>query len=101
MASITPRSGNQPTPLHIDNLSAILVARNQSKTKRRKNIDIKAHHIDHHHGNNFNALQYLPSHKNLSDILTKSLDTTPFTRLKDQLVKPPPFVNRTSKHPGV
>lgn len=45
MSSITGRSGTQTTALHIYNLSAILVARNQWKTKRRKHMYIRAEHL--------------------------------------------------------
>lgn len=62
---------------------------NQSKTSRSKHIDILAFHLVHHHQNNTINVQHIPSLNNLSDILTKSLDTTQFTKLKLRLVSPP------------
>lgn len=102
MIDMHPHRKSAPTPLHVENFSAILVAINQAKAIRRKHIDIRAHHLGHQQHNNSIHLEHLPSHRNLSDILTKTLDKTAFDRLKRCLVKPPPpAFKRTLEHPGV
>lgn len=100
-ATIDAKKIPDPTPLHVDNQSAIKVAHNQSKTKHWKHIDIREHHLAHHQHHNSINLRDIPSDRNLADALSKSLYTTAFNPLNLQLFQPPHSIHHTPEHPGV
>lgn len=61
ISNIHPRSIDSPTPLHIDNMSTVLVAWNQARTKRRKHYYISAHHLGHHIRTRTIRLHHIPT----------------------------------------
>ena len=84
---------NTPTKLHIENQAAIQVGNIVAPTKKRKHIDIKSHHINHHVKHGTVQLQHIPSEKNPADILTKPLSPVKHTTVIDAsnlTPRPPP-----------
>lgn len=69
-----------PAPMHIDNRIAIVTAQLSYKTKRRKLIDVKHHHILHHLQAYEISLIYTPGTDNSTNALKKDLTTPNFQR---------------------
>ena len=67
-----------PTPLFMDNQSAIRVARNTGPTKRRKFIDLQHHFLSHHTRKSTIVLKHFPGADMFADIFTKPLRSEPF-----------------------
>lgn len=50
--TINPQQLPNPTPLHVDNMSAVVVGKTQAKTKKnRKHVDIRENYLGHHQRN--------------------------------------------------
>lgn len=88
IAETNPSKPIPPTPLFLDNKSAIDVANHEAKTKRRKHIDIKSHHLAHHAKQHSIKIIHTPSTENLADILTKALPLQQFKYLNQKLITP-------------
>jgi len=69
-----------------DNKSALAMARNDSMHNRSKHIDIKHHFIREQVEAGNIAVQWVSSQEQLADILTKTLSSGVFVRLRDQMV---------------
>lgn len=62
-----------PTPMMIDNNSVICIASHTGKTRKRKHIDIKSHHLHHHLNQKSITMHHVPTSENIADLLTKPL----------------------------
>lgn len=87
---IRPQSPMPPSPFYVDNKSALDVATHQSKTRRRKHIDIKQHHLQHHVKHKSITLKHIPSAENTADIFTKALPKPQFQILSAHIIHPNP-----------
>ena len=65
--------------LYVDNQSAIALAKNPVHHQRSKHIDIRYHYIRDEIKRESIRLEYIPSDKNVSDILTKPLSRYKFS----------------------
>lgn len=68
-----PRKDIDPISFFINNQSAIGVASNTAKTKRRKHVDIRHHHLADAIHNNLIQTHNVTTTKNIADALTKPL----------------------------
>jgi hypothetical protein len=68
------------------NQSAICLSKNDSNHQRTKHIDITHHFLRDHVYNKRIDIQWISTHKQQADLLTKALDTKQFTTLRDQLI---------------
>jgi len=83
--------GAQLSPIPVlfsDNRSAIAMAQTDSLHSRSKHIDIKHHFIREQVDRKFIALQWISTHDQVADILTKTLAPRLFVKFRDALVKP-------------
>lgn len=71
-----------PGRLYLDNQGAIHLCEGFENSKRSKHIDIKYHFIKDLVDNGQISIKYVPTHENISDLLTKSLTLTVYTNLK-------------------
>ena len=80
---------NSPTPLMIDNQSAIHVANSAGPTKRQKFKDLRHHYLTHQAAKGTIAIAHVPTDEQIADILIKPLRRQAYTRLlpKPQLTK--------------
>src|SRR5216684_423630 len=62
-----------PTLLRIDNQSAITIAKNPEFHDRTKHIDVRYHYLWQKYESGEIALDYMPTHAQPADILTKGL----------------------------
>ena len=62
-----------PIPLHIDNQSAITIAKNPEFHDRTKHIDICYHFLHHKVESSDITLDYVPTNDQPADVLTKGL----------------------------
>ena len=74
-----------PIPIHCDNTSAISVSKNLVLHSETKHIPIKYHFLKEQVTNRIVQLNYIPSTKQIADIFTKPLATTPFGYLLQKL----------------
>lgn len=64
-----------PIPIYLDNLGVTPLSTTACFHQCSKHIDTHYHFIHSHIDNGFFTLFWVPSHKNIVDILTKALDT--------------------------
>ena len=64
---------NAPTRLHIDNQSAIAIAKNPEFHDRTKHIDVRYHFLRQKVDSEEILLMYLPTDDQVADVLTKGL----------------------------
>jgi hypothetical protein len=64
---------DDPTPLFIDNQSAIAIARNPEFHVHTKHIEVRHHYVREKLENRIIELQYCPTADQTTDILTKAL----------------------------
>lgn len=62
-----------PTITHCDNQSAIKLVKNPEYNRRTKHIDVKFHYILHLEEEQAVQVKFIPSHDQVTDILTKDL----------------------------
>jgi hypothetical protein len=65
-------------PIHVDNESAIKLAKNPEFHNRSKHIDIKYHFLREHVDTGTITIPWISGKENPADMLTKALDTTKF-----------------------
>jgi reverse transcriptase-like protein len=83
----SPSSTISPVPLiYSDNKSAIAMAQNDSLHSRSKHIDIKHHFIREQIEKKFIQIQWISTHQQVADILTKTLQPRTFIKFRDLLV---------------
>ena len=70
-----------PTPMYIDNMATIRIAKNTSPTKRRKYIDLRHHFLHAQVAQQRIRAVHIPSQQMLADALTKPLKRGPFQHL--------------------
>jgi hypothetical protein len=73
----------KPTPLFIDNSTAIRMALEEGNTSRRKHINVKHHYVREQAAEGFIDLQWIPTAEQQADIMTKALALEQFTLLRD------------------
>jgi hypothetical protein len=73
--------------IHDDSQSAIKLIQNDIYHQRTKHIDIRHHYIRDHIVNEDIQLKYIPTTKQIADILTKSARTPQFNRLLFSLLE--------------
>jgi hypothetical protein len=64
---------NSPTTIYIDNQSAIAIAKNPEFHDRTKHIEVRHHFLRQQVDSNAIVLKYLPTDKQVADVLTKGL----------------------------
>ena len=70
-----------PTTIFIDKKSSIQIAENSAPTRRRKLIDVRHHHLQHHIQNANIAAEHIPTVHNPADLFTKALGPIRFKEL--------------------
>lgn len=78
------------TPVYIYNKGAINIANHAGKTRRRKRIDVKFHHLNNHIVKGKITLHHIAGTDNPADIFTNRLPTPLFTLHMDTIIMPPP-----------
>jgi len=68
-------------PIHVDNESAIKLAKNPEFHQRSKHIDIRHHFIRDHVRDKDITIQWINGKDNPADMLTKALDTVKFQKI--------------------
>ena len=96
----TDKTSIAPTPHHIDNRSAILIAMSKAPTKRRKYIDIRHHYLQHHVADNTITVYRIPTHQIQAVIFTKSLHRDRFQELRAALHIIPRHEQNEAQKPG-
>ncbi|XXG89958.1 hypothetical protein AAC387_Pa12g1837 [Persea americana] len=76
---------DESTTIHVDNKSAIELAKNPKQHGRSKHIDIRYHFIRDHVKQKTVKLKYCSTTEQVADIFTKALPTDTFTRLRKRL----------------
>jgi len=76
---------NEASPLQCDNNGALVLTGDPSFHARVKHIDVRYHHIRDRVEAGEISMHRVGSKFNTSDILTKALPASDFTRLRDQL----------------
>ncbi|EJD32620.1 hypothetical protein AURDEDRAFT_77562 [Auricularia subglabra TFB-10046 SS5] len=78
---------NLPTPIHVDNKSAIDMAKSNKFHDRTKHIALPYHHVRSAVAdrNYFFALPLIDTHSNIADIFTKALEKVKVARFSQQL----------------
>lgn len=71
--------------LYVDNQSAVAMIKNHENTRRSKHIDIKVHFIKDVIANKQVEVKYVPTDKNIADVLTKSLCSDKFINFRAKL----------------
>jgi hypothetical protein len=76
-----------PTPLFVDNQTAIRMADDANGNHaRRKHINVRYHWIREQINNKVLALHWIPTEQQLADVLTKGLTRVPFLRCRSALM---------------
>ncbi|GAB2290803.1 hypothetical protein Dimus_038122 [Dionaea muscipula] len=71
-----------PTVIHVDNQSAIAIAKNPVYHDRSKHIDVRFHFLRESVANEFVKLKYVKTQDQLADLLTKPLSLHVFTKFR-------------------
>jgi len=82
-----PQSDLPPTILGEDNTGAIHTSNNPTLHKRMKHVDIKVHRIREFVQEGTAKLWYVPTERQIGDIMTKNLGPQLFKRFRDCLVQ--------------
>lgn len=77
-----------PTTIATDSLLTIKVAKHEGKTKKRKHIDVKRHHLVHHIDTKNVQLMHIQGETNPVDAMTKSLGPQLFLKHMQQMISP-------------
>jgi hypothetical protein len=84
-------SGDAPTLLVLnDNQSAVAICKNDVLHSRVRHIDIKHHFIREQVEKGAVEINWIPTDKQLADVLTKPLRGAAFEKMRDALVVPVP-----------
>ena len=75
-----------PTPLYIDNQTAIRMAIEEGNEDRRKHINVKHHYIREQNEKGQIQPNWIPSEQQLADIFTKALNQRVFVLLRKQVM---------------
>ena len=75
---------SKPLQIHEDNLGVIALCTSDVYTKRSKHIDLRHHHIRGLVSNKVVQINYIKSHLQVADMLTKGLGAGPFLGLRKQ-----------------
>jgi hypothetical protein len=86
VGQIFPSVEEVATPVHIDNKGAGHMAENMVNNKRTKHIDIRYHFVRHYIRDKKVELFHVPTHLNVSDILTKALPVQTFRKLSKMIL---------------
>ena len=78
-----------PTMFNEDNLGALKCSEDPVLHGRMKHIDIRYHKIKEFVANKTAKLIYVPTNRQVADILTKVLPKPTFQRMRDCMVKDP------------
>ena len=90
---------NTPTPVIVDNKTAIAVAKNVAATRKRKFIDLRHHFLREHIKNSTITVKQIPSKSMLADLLTKPIGKQTFGPLKTAMkILPRPTTNTPAPH---
>lgn len=76
-----------PTIIFIDNLPAARISQNDTDHDRTKHIDVRHHYIRDLIKDGLIRPEWISTHDQLADILTKPLTTHPFITMRDKLMK--------------
>ena len=77
--------GTHPTPLLIDNQSAIAIAKNPKFHNHTKHINIHYHFLQQVIDNNMVELEYVPTRDQVANVLTKGLPPALHNRFWDAM----------------
>jgi hypothetical protein len=69
-----------PVTIHLDNTGAIALSTATKFHDHSKHIDLHYHFIRHHVNKKTFVFQWIPSHKNVADVLTKPLPRPLFSK---------------------
>ena len=81
---------NRPTVIHVDNKSAIALAKNPVNHRASKHIDLRYKFMCRQLDDTRMQLEYIPTGDNLADLMTKSTSFIVFQKLVGQLVQEHP-----------
>jgi len=76
-----------PTKLHVDDQGCIKLIKSEQVNAKTKHFDIKLHHVRDMAQKEITVL-YVPTNKQLADILTKPLSGQAFRDLMERLMSP-------------
>ena len=76
---------NGPTPVHSDSMSAIAMVSNPKSGSKTKHIDTKFHHVKDLVSNKVLKLEYVPTERNVADVLTKPLGKNKLKQFRELL----------------
>mmetsp|Transcript_25531 Transcript_25531/g.30985 ORF Transcript_25531/g.30985 Transcript_25531/m.30985 type:complete len:1362 (+) Transcript_25531:1568-5653(+) len=86
ISELFPSLITSAVPIHVDNKGAGYIAENMINNKRTKHIDIRYHFIRHYIRDKTVELFHVPTHLNVSDIMTKALPVQTFRKLTRMLL---------------
>ena len=75
----------EPTIIHCDNTSAIILSKNHVQHSKDKHIPIKYHYLRELVVNKKIRLEYIPTQEQVVDIFTKPLNRDVFEHLRQKL----------------
>ncbi len=75
-----------PTVLHVDNKSAIFIGNQVAPTKLSRHIGVRYHNVQQEIQAGNVVLKFVPTSKQLADIMTKNLGAFLFIPLRDLLL---------------
>ena len=74
-----------PTTVHSDSMSAIAMVSNPRSGSKTKHIDTKFHHVKDLVNNKVLKLEYVPTERNIADVLTKPLGKNKLKQFRELL----------------
>jgi hypothetical protein len=83
----------QPTTLFEDNAACLRMAANKLVSARNKHLELKMHYVRERVSAGDVRLEYISTHLQRADILTKNLPRPAFERFRELLLQPPVFAD--------